>query len=213
MRQKFYFLLASLVLHTLLAQGQITNSIVYDLRDGTIIAAGQSADGDLTLSGNYNHHGTQYGLNMKVDAVTTGDRYLKIGNGSSDAVGGLVDWVAFDTTGAYSPEASPLDDSFTGYPIVPNATFSSQAQKFQLKIAPNPFVDHLNVSFNLEQASGVLAWIVDLNGRVVKKVFDQKLWAGKQSIAISGKDLVSGSYFIRLQVGKDIATTIMEKAD
>ena len=67
MRQKFYFLLASLVLHTLLAQGQITNSIVYDLRDGTIIAAGQSADGDLTLSGNYNHHGTQYGLNMKVD--------------------------------------------------------------------------------------------------------------------------------------------------
>ena len=31
MRQKFYFLLASLVLHTLLAQGQITNSIVYDL--------------------------------------------------------------------------------------------------------------------------------------------------------------------------------------
>ena len=65
-----------------------------------------------------------------VSAVTTSDRYLKIGNGSSDAVGGLVDWVAFDTTGAYSPEASPLDDSFTGYPIVPNATFSSQAQKF-----------------------------------------------------------------------------------
>lgn len=67
MRQKFYFLLASLVLSAVLAQGQITNSTVYDFRDGTIIAAGQSADGALTLSGNYNHHGTQYGLNMKVD--------------------------------------------------------------------------------------------------------------------------------------------------
>lgn len=44
----------------------------------------------------------------------TGDRYLKIGDGSSDTVGGMLDWIALDTTGAYSPSESPLDDSFTG---------------------------------------------------------------------------------------------------
>ena len=148
-----------------------------------------------------------------VSTVTTGDRYLKIGDGSSDAVGGLVDWVAFDTTGAYSPEDAPLDDSFTGYPIVPSATVSLQAQKFQLEISPNPFVNQLNVSFNLEQASDVQAWVIDLSGRIVKKVYDQKLGAGKQSIAISGNDLVSGSYLVKLQVGTDIATTIMVKAN
>ncbi len=46
--------------------------------------------------------------------ASTSDRYLKIGDGSGDTVGGLVDWVAIDTTGAYSPTQSPLDDSFTG---------------------------------------------------------------------------------------------------
>ncbi len=46
--------------------------------------------------------------------ATTSDRYLKIGDGSGDKVGGLLDWVALDTTGAYSPSQSPLDESFTG---------------------------------------------------------------------------------------------------
>lgn len=42
--------------------------VAYDLRDGTIIGNGQSDDGTLKLSGNYNHHGTTYGLDMKVDS-------------------------------------------------------------------------------------------------------------------------------------------------
>lgn len=45
---------------------------------------------------------------------TTGDRYLKIGDGSGDKVGGMLDWIAIDTTGAYDPSQSPLDESFTG---------------------------------------------------------------------------------------------------
>lgn len=47
--------------------GQITNATLYDFRDGSIIAAGQSLDGLVTLAGTYSHHGTTYGLNMKVD--------------------------------------------------------------------------------------------------------------------------------------------------
>lgn len=46
---------------------QITNSVVYDFRDGTIISAGQSADEKLKLSGNYSFHSANYGLNMKVN--------------------------------------------------------------------------------------------------------------------------------------------------
>lgn len=47
--------------------------------------------------------------------ATTGDRYLKIGDGSGDKIGGMLDWIAVDVTGAYGPMESPLDDSFTGY--------------------------------------------------------------------------------------------------
>ncbi|MBI1226678.1 MAG: hypothetical protein GC192_15700 [Bacteroidetes bacterium] len=39
----------------------------YDFTDGSIISAGQSADGSLTLAGNYSYHSVQYGLDMKVD--------------------------------------------------------------------------------------------------------------------------------------------------
>lgn len=67
MKQKFYLLISSFLLLAVLVQGQITNSVVYDFTDGTIIAAGQSTDGLLTLSGNYSYHSTNYGLNMKVD--------------------------------------------------------------------------------------------------------------------------------------------------
>jgi hypothetical protein len=46
----------------------------------------------------------------------TGDLYLKVGDGSSAPVGGLVDWIGVDVTGAYSPMQSPLDERFTGAP-------------------------------------------------------------------------------------------------
>lgn len=49
------------------AFGQVTGSYTYDFKDGTIITAGKSADGTLTLSGgSYKLHGATYGLNMKV---------------------------------------------------------------------------------------------------------------------------------------------------
>lgn len=48
-------------------KAQLSNTILYDFKDGTIIKAGQSPDGKLKLSGNYSHHGAQYGLNMKVN--------------------------------------------------------------------------------------------------------------------------------------------------
>lgn len=48
-------------------QGQITNSVTYDFRDGTIIAAKQSTDGKLTLAGTYIYHGATYGLDLKVN--------------------------------------------------------------------------------------------------------------------------------------------------
>ena len=59
-----------------------------------------------------------------VSQSSTGDNYLKIGDGSGDKVGGLVDWVGLDTTGAYSPTQSPLDlPVFTGLgndPVTPS---------------------------------------------------------------------------------------------
>lgn len=43
----------------------IPTTSIYDFTDGTIITAGQSNDGKLTLSGTYKNHSEKYGLNLK----------------------------------------------------------------------------------------------------------------------------------------------------
>ncbi|WP_017732187.1 pectinesterase family protein [Nafulsella turpanensis] len=70
MKVKFYLSYLSfafLLLCTSVVHGQTTGSRTYDFRDGTIVNNGQSEDGSLSLSGTYGHHGSTYGLNMKVD--------------------------------------------------------------------------------------------------------------------------------------------------
>lgn len=67
MKKRIPFSVIAFLLLAVWASGQITNSVTYDFRDGTIIAAGQSADGVVTLSGTYSYHSMQYGLDMKVN--------------------------------------------------------------------------------------------------------------------------------------------------
>ena len=65
--KKKYFLFIAFMLFQFVVLGQITNSVTYDFRDGTIISAKQSTDGKLTLAGAYVYHGTNYGLDLKVN--------------------------------------------------------------------------------------------------------------------------------------------------
>lgn len=67
MKKLSFFFLISLILLAFKSQGQIVNAITYDFTDGTIIANQQSPDGKLTLAGAYIHHGTSYGLDLKVN--------------------------------------------------------------------------------------------------------------------------------------------------
>ncbi|MGY5354665.1 pectinesterase family protein [Wenyingzhuangia sp. IMCC45467] len=66
MKKLSFFLLLPMLFFSHWAQCQISNSVTYDFRDGTIINNQQSSDTKLTLGGNYSHHSTQYGLSMKV---------------------------------------------------------------------------------------------------------------------------------------------------
>ncbi|MGM1056535.1 MAG: pectinesterase family protein [Bacteroidota bacterium] len=67
MMKKLHLLSLFLLLGILKGYSQDQNIVTYDFRDGTIISSKQSADGKLTLGGDYKHHGTTYGLNLKID--------------------------------------------------------------------------------------------------------------------------------------------------
>ncbi len=72
-RRMCFFSIILLMASSSRLYGQFTNSVLYDFKTGTIIAAGQSPDGKLKLAGTYSYHSTQYGLNMKVNGTITID--------------------------------------------------------------------------------------------------------------------------------------------
>ncbi|WP_339659119.1 pectinesterase family protein [uncultured Polaribacter sp.] len=67
MKHSYFKLLLFLFFLPFCVNGQITNAITYDFTDGSIITAKQSPDAKLTLVGDYKHHGTTYGLQLKFD--------------------------------------------------------------------------------------------------------------------------------------------------
>ena len=79
--KRFYLLIFAFVVGLTCASGQLPGTFTYDFTDGTIIANGQSTDGTLTLSGTYNHHSTNYGLDMKanseINIAVTGSRTFR----------------------------------------------------------------------------------------------------------------------------------------
>lgn len=76
-----YILVLFFSLCAALTFGQQSSPTVYDFTDGTIIAAGQSEDGKLTLSGNYQDHNSNYGLNLKsggqIDITVEGSSIIR----------------------------------------------------------------------------------------------------------------------------------------
>ena len=74
MRKIIYYALILVMASVSSLYGQFANTVLYNLKDSSLIAAGQSPDGKLKLSGgSYRYHSAQYGLNMKVNGSITLD--------------------------------------------------------------------------------------------------------------------------------------------
>ena len=82
-----------------------------------------------------------------------------------------------------------------------------QAQALQMQISPNPFVDHLNVTYNLENAGKVKVFVYDMVGRLIKEVDLQGNKGYNSQSVYSLGSLPSGQYVIRL-VGDNLQTQI-----
>jgi PKD repeat protein len=69
-----------------------------------------------------------------------------------------------------------------------------------LSVYPNPANENSNVSFSLSENNDMLIEILDITGRVVETVVDQKLNAGQHNFSF-GQKLTDGVYFVRMQAG------------
>lgn len=96
---------------------------------------------------------------------------------------------------------------------IPEAKKSQVAiSSFNYLVSPNPFVNTLNVAFNLSKNSKVVIDLVDLNGKTIKKLFSDKLEAGQYSYDFELSSVTPGSYALSLKVDGKVYTNKLLKA-
>jgi hypothetical protein len=76
---------------------------------------------------------------------------------------------------------------------------------------PNPFNPSTRISYSLAEPGRAILSVYDVGGRLVKTLVDAHLDAGLRTVAWHGVDeagnrVASGTYFLRLETGKEIRT-------
>jgi hypothetical protein len=107
----------------------------------------------------------------------------------------------------------PIDMGLPPYDIVmPGATTgveTTPALALELRAWPNPFNPSTQLRFSLAEPGEVTLTIVDIQGRESRRLISEHRSEGAQTIGWdgrdeAGRDLASGVYFARLQVGESI---------
>ena len=76
-------------------------------------------------------------------------------------------------------------------------------------IFPNPAQDVAELSFNTDASAQVNVDLYTVLGQKVKNVYNSYLESGIHGINITTSDLSSGSYFVKISVGSNTATTVL----
>lgn len=116
----------------------------------------------------------------------------------------LMDWFGVEETDVINL----LTDQFQYIPVIGSCITSTEEIKLNLEanVAPNPFDNNFQLSFEMEDAGTVRIDLFDVVGKVVKHISNQRLVAGPHRITIEGHDLASGVYFTRVQIGSAVKT-------
>lgn len=78
--------------------------------------------------------------------------------------------------------------------------FETLLSDFKFGVLPNPVKDQANIYINAKKADNISLSIVDLNGRLVKKIADNKrILTGEQLIQFNVSELSAGNYFMILR--------------
>lgn len=99
-----------------------------------------------------------------------------------------------------NPEIQPALTAMGFTADATNAKDVSDTEGDKLSVFPNPSTHNAQVAIDLLKSETVSLDIADVNGRVVKKVFQNKnLPEGKNLIDVETNDLSSGVYVIILR--------------
>jgi hypothetical protein len=99
--------------------------------------------------------------------------------------------------------------------IIQNTPLSTNtlSSSLGLSVYPNPYTDFVNINVNLDNASRVKLSVFDLNGRLIKVLFNGVEVAGDRTYKFSAKELglSAGAYLVKLNVnGKEATQKVVE---
>jgi hypothetical protein len=72
--------------------------------------------------------------------------------------------------------------------------------------SPNPFNSSTTIRYALPVSGQVKMYLFDISGRLVTEIINQNEIVGWHNVVISGNNLVSGVYLVRMIVGGEIYT-------
>jgi hypothetical protein len=72
---------------------------------------------------------------------------------------------------------------------------------------PNPFNPSTNISYTLENSNQVILKIYNMLGQEIEVLVNKFQKAGNYAVSFNAKNLSSGIYFYKLQVGENITKT------
>jgi hypothetical protein len=99
--------------------------------------------------------------------------------------------------------------------IIQNTPLSTNTliNNLGLSVYPNPYSDFVNINVNLDNTSRLKISVFDMNGRLVKVLFNGVEVAGDKTYKFSAKDLglSAGAYLIKLNVnGNEVTQKVVE---
>jgi hypothetical protein len=77
-------------------------------------------------------------------------------------------------------------------------------ENFEYSVAPNPFENDLRISFSLSKNAKMEISLVDMRGKVVKKIINQRLEKGDYIYNVNTSDVIAGNYVLQVKVGKNV---------
>lgn len=71
-------------------------------------------------------------------------------------------------------------------------------------VFPNPFLNQLEVTFELQESTLLRLELVDIEGKLVRLLMEDRIKAGKNRLSFNGSFLTSGTYFLNAYSAKNI---------
>lgn len=70
-----------------------------------------------------------------------------------------------------------------------------------IALLPNPATDHVSLSYSITEQQKVTINVLDITGRIVKRVVDREFSTGAQKTEFNTSELARGVYYVTLMVG------------